>query len=74
MGHCCTKTIIDMVNGAVTMFDWVQNWAPTYWNRWNSPTAPIVELAQRVSGRKNREYLYIESSVPGAASERAKEP
>jgi len=42
------KTIIDMVNGAVTVFDWVQNWAPTHWNRWNSPTAPMpVESISR---------------------------
>jgi len=42
------KTIIDMVNGAVTVFDWVQNRAPTHWNRWNSPTAPMpVESINR---------------------------
>jgi len=34
----------------------------------------FVELAQRVSGRKNRKDLYTESIIPGAASERAEEP
>jgi len=42
------KAIIDIVNGTVTVFDWVQNWAPTHWNRWNSPTAPMpVESISR---------------------------
>jgi len=44
------------------------------WLRENFLTGGTVELAQRVSGRKNREDLYIESIIPGAASERAEEP
>jgi len=52
MGHRCVTTIIDIVNGDVVVFDWVQNLAPTHWNRWNSRTAPMpVESISRCQNR-----------------------
>ena len=42
------KMNIDMVNGAVTVCLGSKLGAPTHWNRWNSPTAPMpVESISR---------------------------